>query len=128
MNIMDNVKKVVRGRSVKVAGAVDTAVDKVDRRTKGKYSDKLHSGAGKVKDTVSKLDPDSYRPDTIDGRKARNTPSGQTSADNASSDRGPVTGTPPPTGPDASTGTGPDPKAPPTGRSDDDHRSNLPLR
>lgn len=110
MGIMENVKNAVRGRSDKVADAVDTAVDKVDQRTKGKYRDKLDSGAGKVKETVTKLDPEAERTAKTEGRTA----AGETSwdpTDTGRSDRGPVTGTPPPTGPDASTGTGPDPVA-----------------
>jgi hypothetical protein len=111
MGIMDNVKNAVRGRSGKVADAVDTAVDKVDQRTKGKYRDKLDTGAGKVKETVTKFDPEAERTATTESRNA----AGETSwrePDAGPSDRGPVTGTPPPTGPDASTGTGPDPAAP----------------
>lgn len=111
MGIMENVKNAVRGRSGKVADAVDTAVDKVDQRTKGKYRDKLDSGAGKVKETVTKLDPEAEGTGTTEGRTA----AGETSWDatnSGRSDRGPVTGTPPPTGPDASTGGGPDPATP----------------
>jgi hypothetical protein len=111
MGIMDNVKKAVRGRSGKVADAVDTAVDKVDQRTKGKYRDKLDTGAGKVKETVTKLDPDAEPTGTTEGRAAAGETSWQ-ATDTEASGRGTVTGTPPPTGPDASAGTGPDPVSP----------------
>ncbi|MFN3216244.1 MAG: Rv0909 family putative TA system antitoxin [Acidimicrobiales bacterium] len=116
MGIMDNVKNAVRGRSGKVADAVDTAVDKVDQRTKGKYRDKLDSGAGKVKETVTKLDPDAEASRTTEGRTAAGETSWGETSTGRSTDRGPVTGTPPPTGPDASSGTGPDPVAPDTTR------------
>jgi hypothetical protein len=111
MGIMDNAKNALRGRSAKVADAVDTAVEKVDQRTKGKYRDKLDSGAGKLKETVTKLDPDAERAGTTEGRTAAGEPSWSES-DAERSDRGPVTGTPPPTGPDASGSTGPDPARP----------------
>ena len=132
MGIMDSVKKAVRGRSGKVADAIDTAVDKVDERTKGKYRDKLESGADKVKETVTKLDPETERPSTIDGPAAAGTSSPGQSGKGSDPGSGPVTGTPPPTGPDASNGprsTSPatprpstDPTAPTTSRPGNDQR------
>lgn len=69
MGMMDNVKNAIKGKSDKVAEAVDTAVDKVDERTGGKYRDKLTSGAGKLKVTVRKLDADAA-PDESSGAVA----------------------------------------------------------
>ncbi len=66
MGMMDSVKDAIKGKSGKVAEVVDTAVEKVDERTGGKYRDKLTSGAGKLKVTVRKLDADAA-PDDASG-------------------------------------------------------------
>lgn len=64
MGMMDSVKDAIKGKSGKVAEVVDTAVEKVDERTGGKYRDKLTSGAGKLKVTVRKLDADAAPDDS----------------------------------------------------------------
>ncbi|GHD50299.1 antitoxin [Streptomyces galbus] len=39
----------------KITHGIDKAAKVVDERTKGKYSDKIHTGTGKAKDAVDRL-------------------------------------------------------------------------
>jgi hypothetical protein len=40
----------------KIAGGIDKAASMADKKTKGKYTDQIHQGKGKTKETLDKLD------------------------------------------------------------------------
>lgn len=56
MGIMDKVKQAVQGRSGMVEKGIDRAVGQVDKRTKGKYNDKLTKQATGLKARARRLD------------------------------------------------------------------------
>ena len=63
MGWMDKLKQAARGKSEMVEKGVDTAVNQVSKRTKGKYDDKLTKGAEQVKAKARSLDEErSARP------------------------------------------------------------------
>ena len=60
MGFLDNAKAklndAVDKHGDKIAGGIDKAADLADQKTKGKYSEKIDSGAAKAKDALDKLD------------------------------------------------------------------------
>ena len=66
MPLMDKIKQAVRGRSAMVEKGIDRAVGEVDKRTKGKYSDKLTDRAQDLKSKARELD-DERRDPPADG-------------------------------------------------------------
>lgn len=56
MGLMDKVKQAAKGKSEMLEKGIDSAVQQVDRRTKGKYSDKLTKGAEDLKEKARRLD------------------------------------------------------------------------
>jgi len=56
MGLMDKLKQVAKGRSAMVEKGIDSAVSQVDKRTKGKYRDKLSKGAEDLKEKARRLD------------------------------------------------------------------------
>ena len=60
MGFLDKLKKqatkAVDQHGDKVADGIDKAAGMVDKKTKGKYSDKIDTGRGKAKDALDKLD------------------------------------------------------------------------
>jgi hypothetical protein len=56
MALLDKVKQAVRGKSAKLEQGIDKAVGEVDKRTKGKYGDKLTKGAEALKSRARDLD------------------------------------------------------------------------
>jgi hypothetical protein len=60
MGFLDKLKrsatKAVDEHGDKVSKAIDKAAGIVDKKTKGKYTDKVESGRGKAKDALDKLD------------------------------------------------------------------------
>jgi hypothetical protein len=60
MGFLDKLKKqatkAVDQHGDKVADGIDKAAGVVDKKTKGKYSDKIDTGRGKAKDALDKLD------------------------------------------------------------------------
>ncbi|MDF4253051.1 antitoxin [Streptomyces sp. WMMB303] len=55
MGFMDKVKGMLGQHGDKVQQGVDKAAQVADSKTRGKYSDKINSGARKAKDTAQKL-------------------------------------------------------------------------
>ena len=59
MGLVDNLKAKVSGFAQQHEEKVDRGLDKaakvIDERTKGKYSNKIHSGTGKAKHAVERL-------------------------------------------------------------------------
>ena len=53
---MDKLKQAARGKSAMVEKGIDSAVSQVDKRTKGKYRDKLTKGADDLKAKARRLD------------------------------------------------------------------------
>lgn len=58
MALMDKVKQAVRGKSAKIEQGIDKAVTEVDKRTQGKYGEKLTKGAETLKSKTRELDDD----------------------------------------------------------------------
>lgn len=58
MGLMDKAKQAVQGRSRKIEEGVDKATREIDRRTGGKYRDKLAKGADTVKSRAREMDDD----------------------------------------------------------------------
>jgi MT0933-like antitoxin protein len=60
MGFLDKLKKqatkAVDQHGEKVADGIDKAAGVVDKKTKGKYTDKIETGRGKAKDALDKLD------------------------------------------------------------------------
>lgn len=56
MGIMDKAKDALKGKSDKVAKAVDSAGEQVNKRTKGKYADKISKGSETLKRKAQELD------------------------------------------------------------------------
>ena len=56
MGLMDKLKQAARGKSAMVEKGIDSAVSQVDKRTKGKYRDKLTKGAEDIKAKARRLD------------------------------------------------------------------------
>lgn len=56
MGLMDKAKRAVQGRSEKIERGVDQAAKAVDKRTGGKYRDKLTKGAEQVKSRARSMD------------------------------------------------------------------------
>lgn len=60
MGFMDKLKgkakAAVDQHGDKIAKGIDQAAGAADKKTKGKYSDKIHTGRGKAKDALDKLD------------------------------------------------------------------------
>ena len=60
MGFLDKLKKqatkAVDDHGDKVAQGIDKAAGVVDKKTKGKYTDKIETGRGKAKDALDKLD------------------------------------------------------------------------
>lgn len=56
MGIMDKAKGALKGKSDKVAKAVDGAGEQVNKRTKGKYADKISKGSERLKRKAQELD------------------------------------------------------------------------
>ena len=52
----ESATKAVDQHGDKIAGGIDKAADTVNRKTKGKYADKIETGRGKAKDALDKLD------------------------------------------------------------------------
>lgn len=61
MGLMDKAKNALRGRSAMVEKGIDRAASEADKRTKGKYGDKLHSSAEQLKERARKLDEERAR-------------------------------------------------------------------
>ncbi|GHK00174.1 antitoxin [Streptomyces sp. NPDC003753] len=59
MGLVDNLKARVSGLAQQHEDKVDRGLDKaakmIDERTKGKYSDKIHTGTDKAKNAVERL-------------------------------------------------------------------------
>ena len=49
-------KTAVDQHGEQIAGGIDKAASMADKKTKGKYSDKIGSGTAKAKDALDKLD------------------------------------------------------------------------
>ncbi len=49
-------KQAVDEHGDKIADGIDTAAGMADKKTKGKYTDKIADGSGKAKDALDKLD------------------------------------------------------------------------
>lgn len=58
MGLMDKAKQAVKGRSAQIERGVDQAAKMVDKRTGGKYRDKVTKGAEQVKSKARTLDDD----------------------------------------------------------------------
>lgn len=58
MGLMDKAKQAVKGRSAQIERGVDQAAKMVDKRTGGKYRDKVAKGAEQVKSKARTLDDD----------------------------------------------------------------------
>ncbi|MCW2786840.1 MAG: hypothetical protein JWP74_3357 [Marmoricola sp.] len=60
MGFLDDAKskltKAVDDHGGQIASGLDKAGQLVDKKTKGKYTDKIHTGIGKAKDGLDKLD------------------------------------------------------------------------
>jgi hypothetical protein len=60
MSFLDKLKKqatkAVDDHGEKVADGIDKAAGMVDKKTKGKYTDKIETGRGKAKEALDKLD------------------------------------------------------------------------
>lgn len=67
MGLMDKVKQAMKGRSEAVERGIDAAASAADKRTKGKYREKLQQGATRLKAQSRKLD-DERRDGEQDGR------------------------------------------------------------
>ena len=61
MGLMDKLKQAAKGRSEMVEKGIDTAVGQVDKRTNGKYRDKLSKGAQSLKTQARRLDEERAR-------------------------------------------------------------------
>jgi hypothetical protein len=55
-NAKDKLTKAVDQHGDKIAQGLDKAGELADKKTKGKYSDKIESGLGKAKGALDKLD------------------------------------------------------------------------
>lgn len=49
-------KQAVDEHGDQISSGIDKAGAMIDKRTKGKYSDKINTGTGKAKDALDKLD------------------------------------------------------------------------
>ncbi|MGX2994136.1 antitoxin [Streptomyces sp. JNUCC 64] len=100
------VSDLARQHGEKIDHGLDKAARLVDDKTKGKYSDKIHSGADKAKGALDKLAAQSAAPDTATaGDSAHGTPGAPGTPPGGD-------GTPPP-GPGAPGGGAPGGAAPP---------------
>ncbi|WTI16525.1 antitoxin [Streptomyces sp. NBC_00820] len=54
-NMKDKMSDLARQHGDKVQHGIDKAAHAVDERTKGKYSEKIHSGTDKAKDAMDRL-------------------------------------------------------------------------
>lgn len=62
MGLMDKAKQAVKGRSAQLERGVDQAAKMVDKRTGGKYRDKVAKGADQLKSKARTLDEDRREP------------------------------------------------------------------
>lgn len=67
MGLMDKAKKAVRGRSDRIEKGIDAAAKQVDKRTGGKYADKVAQSASKAKARARELDEKRAGGQVVDG-------------------------------------------------------------
>ncbi|MFG1999605.1 antitoxin [Spirillospora sp. NPDC048911] len=64
MSIVDKVKEMLGGHADKAKGAVDKAGDMVDKKTGGKYADKVDMGQDKAREFIDGPRPEPRDPGT----------------------------------------------------------------
>lgn len=67
MGLMDKAKDAIKGRSQMVEKGIDVAADQVNKRSKGKYAQKVNAQASKLKAQARQLDETNNDPTAPDG-------------------------------------------------------------
>lgn len=89
MGLLDKAKSALKGRSGMVEKGIDRAVTEADKRTKGKYGDKLRSSAEQIKERARELD-DERAPGTATGPADGHGTTGTTGGPGTTGTTGPI--------------------------------------